>query len=1525
MSEGHFRRDLARFLDSFKPDPTLWAYNVKSLRELKSMLQQYAGLRVPDPDPLSENLMKCLHPSMPQGLHAEALEVYDTLLFIRTFAFDTELACYVNALVSFYEFAAPENKLAVLRTFDRLVDVYAAEVRCFMPGLVLCVLPGLEDPGNKEALPRINSLFEKLAKLDHGTFHVVLWTAILRTHSEGRYGGLSWLHRRKELFIPHRQLVLNALMTCLEDKDMRVRRSTLDLIKEKVSILVPGQLSPDEKIALLAAVFRSPGRANEPSLVRRMKEWVIASDYSEEQINGIAGYCAQAAALLLESFSQSEEEVQESIAALYGLLHALDDTPELKSTLLQQLAYVFLIHIYKNAKNPCFASLQTLISSFVTAESSVLTWKSLNNELMTALNNSNLANVLIFITFALDNFPFYAENEDLQAICRLLLVHFAEISIEWQYQALLIAQKLLNQTEILPIDTGFQQNLPEIAQDSSRLILLPPAISICIALSEPGAWMQVIYSLFTSTDPAQVLFSIKGLWTICSKPAYEGKYDESVPARVFEFLWSCLDFAVAEEVVDLMMSWYSLPALGFSCFFCEKLKPPNLTHIHHFSTLWSSLKLKPQSLSHFSSGEEVFLLLEGLESDTPQIRHAVREWLMDSLSTFAYILDPFIEPLLEFSVKKANKYADWYANNYGNDYIPKFLKKIRALLLHGSSKLRFLLQTVKISPRIREISPNYAFYSAILLDISLKLVQMEGNEAVRFSACEVLEEILECEQVELAAEAGKCCLGVIIVAINEENWMFQLQLLGILRTALLACSKSRSSTICQALFSDSSLGKVLISGISSKNAYIRSHWTEFVCQMFPVVLNWMPGAGLAECIREVVHAFAEVIRTEEAKEDAFRGLRAVVEAVVSVSTATEAHFFVTEYETKRQSANSSGLLASFFSKSPSPGTPFDLLHTAMISRLEEILQACQSCLQPRDLHFHASIQGLVLFDKVPERWAGDQYGDCIQAVLFPLFCKWQVEFFAAIVSLWLGYFERARAPRDISALDNLIRLFAITGLSPAEGLGSLAHYLSTNIDNFIGINEVQLVHFLVTLLLSYHKESYPETPQEKQQFTETLLGVVEELNTKLGVKDNVQFWLIDFLVHLHGLFPYASTLRGNSDKQKFQKVVEGLLSKVYRHCQEDVRVDFPFPPSILQLAQDSLPTKIASFHILCVHLSPLLTLAYQGKALQSQLEAPVTMLTKGLAERSVPMHMLTSLLHALVKCEGEFITNALRGILKSTVWGQRFFKSLEGDVNALRQWGEIVESMTLSDSRDRDKVIEEIFSEIPTGILTTQQNRLEGALKTLKIVAFCVYGGGENCYAKALPVLLSRLTTEFCGDEVLSSAFLVLRALALRLSQSVWENFYVELRPYLLIRLIKALREGLMDAKAAAMKLLELLITLGYEKFRSSEWLFLYDSPNIILRPGPSTAFQPVVVSALLPSSHGVFMPSDQVDLSVHSKSSFSLRPIPRQSFFNRKAAIEDMQGQPFLQYAVSNSAERLIESKVNLVESLEFDLLRDN
>ena len=1551
MSEAQFRKDLSRLLRDFRPQQMQWPDVVKSLRQLKAVLRQNAGLRVAEPDPLVRSLMVCLHPSWPQGLHAEALEVYTTLLFpdsgIR--AFDVEMASYANSLFGFYECAAPENKLSLLKAFHRMLDVYGLAAGYFMSGLILSLLPGLEDPGNKEATPQILSLFETMVRLDSSTFHAALWVAILRTGSEGRYGAFAYLHRRKELFIPNRQLVLNAFIACLEDSDVRVRRLVLDLIKEKVNILHTGQFLDEEKVALLVAALRAPGRSHDQTLLRRVKEWVVPVEYTQQYTLRLSDYCAQAAALLLKSFSETEDEVQSSKSILHSLLDILDETPDLKAMLLSRLASVLITHVYKNSNSPCIASLLTLISEFVTDESSMQTWESLSNELSNALKTPRLAETLNVIDFALNNLPLdKSDTSALKPTIDLLLKNFDSLQRECQPRALEIAKVLLNKTESVPSETGFQQFLKSLVQDSTRSELLQTAIYICIALQEPGDWIRVVHDLCSSSKDDQVLVGIEGSWYIHSNPVYVSYRDPQMPKTVFELLWKHLNSTVPERVIRLLVSWYRLPDTGFGAFICEKLASEDPTaralSISRFSILWSCLRRCPEDLGEmFYSGQEIYYLLEGLESDSPQIRHAVREWLLDSLDSSKFILDPFLEPLLKLPPTVQTHQHRYYTTRYDTDLVQKCLKKLRSVLQCGGDKLYSWLQNTQLSVRLGNINLENceSKYLILLLNATLNLLQNEvaetdaefsvHHQAVRFSACEVVERLLDRGDEHLAFTAGSCCLGVAISAIQDRDSLFQLQLLGILRIALLSCHRSGNTRRCKELFSTPDLKGVLTMSIDSKDAYLRSHWTEFVCQLFPIALRWMPGKELADCTRQLVHSFAEVIRSEEAKLHAFQGLTTVIETIVALPETREALFFVEEFKAEHRQKDSSGWLSSLFTSKPPPPSPenaFANLNNSLISRMEEIFQGCQTCLSPKDLGFHASPKGLTISDRAVDRWVEDPFAEVIRKVLTPLFRKWPVEFFAAGVSLWLSCSKLHPVKADSPVLVNLIRLYSYIGLSPMEVLASLTQFLDARIENFKSISEVNLLHFLVTLLLSYPKEAYPLILDEQRLFLGALLRVLEELDLKIGAKVEVQFWLIEFLVYLNRLFPFAPAIGDKVTKFKLQELVKGLLAKICRLCSDKSPALAPFPPSIMQLSADIIETQAAAFCVLSVHLYPVLKLAYEGndKELREQLRGPVAILTNGFARRDIPIHMLTALLHALVRSEGEFITDVLRDTLTSTLRSLEFFKSLQGNVVVLRQWGEIVEKMTLSDSRDRDKVILDVLTEIPSGMFTSKTDALKGTIKALKTVSFLIYSGEENSYAAALPRILEKMTGEFTGDDVLPSAFLILRALALRLSVPEWEDFFVKLKPYLLIRLNQSLREGQLRVKIAAMKMLEVLVALGYEKFTSTQWLFLYDTPNIVLREGRSVSFQPLVPSSLLPFFSGIPENTDETNISVYSRPNFNLRPNPRQCFFTspRYESEEEFlgKGEPFIQYMVNSSVERLIPSLTGLAEALENDLL---
>jgi hypothetical protein len=99
------------------------------------------------------------------------------------------------------------------------------------------------------------------------------------------------------------------------------------------------------------------------------------------------------------------------------------------------------------------------------------------------------------------------------------------------------------------------------------------------------------------------------------------------------------------------------------------------------------------------------MMLDFLDDPNPLVRHAAKNWLMESIPLFSRI----IEPLLHELVKNC---SDWYEtpkgvflikNVYDTDHVFSTIRRIRSILSNGSfAVLRYIYQT-EISDNLNEL------------------------------------------------------------------------------------------------------------------------------------------------------------------------------------------------------------------------------------------------------------------------------------------------------------------------------------------------------------------------------------------------------------------------------------------------------------------------------------------------------------------------------------------------------------------------------------------------------------------------------------------------------------------------------------------------------------------------------------------------------------------------------------------------------------------------------------------------------
>ncbi|KAL4472004.1 hypothetical protein ABPG72_018506 [Tetrahymena utriculariae] len=204
------KKQLASHLAQFEKSNE-WADSSNWLIRAAQILEENKTPHIPQKEILAKRLAQCLYPSLPSKVHGEALTTYEKIfknLKLLKLANDSkkyvnqlssDLALYAIGLFPFFQFASLQVKPQFLSLIqDYITELQVQLIPC-LPGLIACVLPGLED--NDESVQR--KTIRLLDTIQEGVgqkyFFAALWMNILRI-PRIRIGGFKYLNKKTKPF-----------------------------------------------------------------------------------------------------------------------------------------------------------------------------------------------------------------------------------------------------------------------------------------------------------------------------------------------------------------------------------------------------------------------------------------------------------------------------------------------------------------------------------------------------------------------------------------------------------------------------------------------------------------------------------------------------------------------------------------------------------------------------------------------------------------------------------------------------------------------------------------------------------------------------------------------------------------------------------------------------------------------------------------------------------------------------------------------------------------------------------------------------------------------------------------------------------------------------------------------------------------------------------------------------------------------------------------------------------------------------
>ncbi|KAH6562158.1 hypothetical protein BASA83_005784 [Batrachochytrium salamandrivorans] len=398
-----------------------WADVIGFLTRLGKIFHLYKQFTiVPKKLVVSKRLAQCLNPALPTGAHAKALEVY-ALIFQAAgrMQLSEDLLIWSYGIFPFSAHAAVSVKPLLLGLYERFYIPLGTNLRPALKGLILGLLPMLEEEDN-EFFDRAVSVLDKISHVvEHSSFFHALWLAIISSTCH-RLSAVHYLLRRfakmnttEDMVViigssaasGRADLLAPALACLLNDKAPLVQRGALELLVTQFPIGTNFLTAEDVQKVISAAIGVVLRR--DMSLNRRLYSWILGS--IESPLRYVSENIASVTQSLRIMFYA--DDLLLPIAELsrpYKITISLLDKPELGPLIMDTL----FLDILRSLKIKCEKSKNMLIELLPVATMLLDTldaffiWKQLHELVSKKEDYAMEFQALELVMFVLENFKF---------------------------------------------------------------------------------------------------------------------------------------------------------------------------------------------------------------------------------------------------------------------------------------------------------------------------------------------------------------------------------------------------------------------------------------------------------------------------------------------------------------------------------------------------------------------------------------------------------------------------------------------------------------------------------------------------------------------------------------------------------------------------------------------------------------------------------------------------------------------------------------------------------------------------------------------------------------------------------------------------------------------------------------------------------------------------------------------------------------------------------------------------------------
>lgn len=315
-------------------------------------------------------------------------------------------------------------------------------------------------------------------------------------------------------------------------------------------------------------------------------------------------------------------------------------------------------------------------------------------------------------------------------------------------------------------------------------------------------------------------------------------------ARAVELLWEFNQLAEVHTLESVIARRMSSPTRKSEAF-------------EAFGVLWrqSDDSMLPGEIFHVP----MFMILDGLKSDDPQVLRAAETWMRCNLKSYFRMLDPLLRRTLALLTQRSDKVT---SNDASLMYY--FVTSLTSLFRFGGQGLGKACQSMEVrkSPntlfvnRVEETFPEASTYLELLTCLLTRLLESAPNEQptlrVQSGSLELLQLLVS--RGDLSAKSQAQVKSALVEKLSEatqrKHLTLQNTMLHLLHAALSQdVDRRRSHLPSSSTFSlperptsfdtaahefEESMLRMVIAGVSAPgNRPILQHWVDFVLMTIP--------------------------------------------------------------------------------------------------------------------------------------------------------------------------------------------------------------------------------------------------------------------------------------------------------------------------------------------------------------------------------------------------------------------------------------------------------------------------------------------------------------------------------------------------------------------------------------------------------------------------------------------------------------------------------------------------------------------